>query len=63
MSDKPEKQRTRLVWWTRKFGEPLRANFPVDLDMSEEFIDLLDQADRRIDSDNKPSSPDHSEGA
>lgn len=49
MSDPSEKNRPRVVWWTRKFGEPLRAHFPVDDEASEQFMDLLAEADRRID--------------
>lgn len=47
MSDAPENPRPRIMWWTRKFGEPLRKAFKVDDDVSEQFIDLLAKAERR----------------
>lgn len=51
----------RVMWWTRKFGEPLRETFTVDTDTSDEFFDLLAQAESRRggSSDNN----DQSEGA
>lgn len=36
------------MWWTRKFGEPLRETFAVDSDTSDQFFDLLAQADNRL---------------
>ena len=48
--------------WARKFGEPLRKTFQVDLkDDSGQFMDLLAQADQRMNGSN-PSGG-HSEGA
>lgn len=47
MSEAPENPRPRIMWWTRKFGEPLRETFQVEDDVSEQFIDLLAEADRR----------------
>lgn len=62
MSEAPENSRPRIMWWTRRFGEPLRETFPVDADSdSDQFIDLLAEADQRLDTNN--SSGGHSEGA
>lgn len=48
--------------WARKFGEPLRKTFQVDLeDDSGQFMDLLAQADQRVSGSNPSGS--HSEGA
>ena len=61
MSEAPENPRPRIMWWTRKFGEPLRESFPVDEDVSDQFFDLLAAADARLGSNN--NSGGHSEGA
>lgn len=61
MSDAPENPRPRIMWWTRKFGEPLRETFQVDDEVSEQFIDLLAEADRRHGNTN--TSGGQSEGA
>lgn len=62
MSEASENPRPRVMFWTRKFGEPLRQTFQVDLeDDSGQFMDLLAQADQRMSGSN-PSGG-HSEGA
>ena len=62
MSEASENSRPRIMWWTRKFGGPLRETFPVDTDSdSDQFIDLLAQADQRLGTNN--SSGGQSEGA
>ncbi len=49
MSEASENYRPRVMYWTRKFGEPLRKTFKVDMeDNSDEFIALLAQADSRL---------------
>lgn len=49
MSDISENPRPRIMWWTRKFGGPLRETFPVGMDGElDQFIDLLAQADHRL---------------
>ncbi len=37
----------RVMWWVRKFGEPLRETFTVADDTSDQFFDLLAEADNR----------------
>ncbi len=44
----PERPRTNVMWWTRRFAAPLRQTFPADVESSDQFIDLLEQAERRI---------------
>lgn len=61
MSDTPQNPRPRIMWWTRKFGEPLRETFKVDDEVSDQFINLLAEADRRHSA--KDQSGGHSEGA
>ena len=61
MSEASEIPRPRVMWWTRKFGEPLRQTFQVGDDSSDEFFDLLAQADSRLGLSSDRN--DHSEGA
>jgi hypothetical protein len=62
MSEASENPRPRVMFWARKFGEPLRQTFQVDLeDDSGQFMDLLAQADQRVSGSNPSGS--HSEGA
>jgi hypothetical protein len=62
MSDALENPRPRIMWWTRRFSGPLRETFPVDMsDETDQFIDMLAQADQRLGSAN--ASGGHSEGA
>lgn len=51
----------RIMWWTRKFGEPLREAYPVDSEISDQFFDLLAQADDRMGQSS--GNNDQSEGA
>lgn len=62
MPEASENPRPRVMSWARKFGEPLRKTFQVDLkDDSGQFMDLLAQADQRVSGSNPSGS--HSEGA
>ena len=62
MSEASENPRPRVMFWARKFGEPLRQTFQVELeDDSGQFMDLLVQADQRMNGSNPSGS--HSEGA
>jgi hypothetical protein len=50
------------MFWTRKFGEPLRQTFQADIeDDSDEFLHLLAQADQRRGSPSQTGG--QSEGA
>ena len=40
-------QRTNVMRWTRVYGSSLRETFPVEGDLSDELMNLLEQADRR----------------
>jgi hypothetical protein len=44
-----------VMWWARRFSAPLQQTFPTDLDTSDQLIELLEQAERRIAAE-KPSS-------
>ena len=62
MSEESEISRPRIMYWTRKFGEPLRQTFQADIeDDSGEFLDLLAQADQRRGASNQSGG--QSEGA
>lgn len=62
MSEESEILRPRVMFWTRKFGEPLRQTFQADIeDDSDEFLDLLAQADQRLGSPSQTGG--QSEGA
>lgn len=42
------RQPVRVLWWARRFGEPLRQQYPIDdSPVFDEWTELLDQADRR----------------
>ncbi len=51
----------RVMSWTRKFGEPLREIYPVEREISDQFFDLLAQADNRLGLSS--AGNDQSEGA
>jgi len=36
------------MWWTSRYTAPLRDTYQSDEESSEEFIQLLEQAERRI---------------
>jgi hypothetical protein len=55
ISDQPERPRSNVMWWTRRFGTPLRENFQPEAESVDEFIDLLEQAERRRASRKKGS--------
>lgn len=42
-----------VMWWTRRFSAPLREIYPADLELSDQFTDLLEQAEQRIASQQK----------
>lgn len=44
-----------VMWWTRRFAAPLREMYPTDPATSDQFIDLLEQAERRVASQKKGS--------
>jgi hypothetical protein len=46
--EKPERPRHMVMWWTRRFSAPLQKTFPTDLDTSDQMIELLEVAERRI---------------
>jgi len=44
----PKREPVRVMALARRFGEPLRKQYPVDeTPVADEWTDLLDQADRR----------------
>lgn len=53
--DQPQRPRHMVMWWARRFSAPLQQTFPTDLDTSDQLIELLEQAERRIAAE-KPSS-------
>jgi len=39
--------RTNVMRWTRVYGAALRETFPVEGDLSDDLMNLLEQADSR----------------
>lgn len=39
--------RTNVMRWTRVYGSSLRETFPVEGELSDDLMSLLEQADRR----------------
>lgn len=46
--EQPQRPRHMVMWWARRFSAPLQQTFPTDLDTSDQLIELLEQAERRI---------------
>ena len=51
--DQPTRTLTNIMWRTRRFAAPLREIYPVDAfatddPTSEQFLELLEQAERRL---------------
>lgn len=40
-------KRTNILRFTRAYSPPLRERFPVEENPADEFMDLLEQAERR----------------
>jgi hypothetical protein len=45
-----------VMWWTRRFSAPLREMYPTDVETSDQFIELLEQAERRIATEKRQGS-------
>lgn len=43
-----------MMSWVRRFGAPLREAYSHDDDVSDQMIELLEEADRRMGTDNDP---------
>lgn len=56
MSGRQQEQPThRVMWWTRAFGRPLQAEIGgVETDTPDEFHDLLEMADKRLNNTRSP---------
>jgi hypothetical protein len=53
--DQPARPPTNVMWRTRRFAAPLRETYPIDANSpddqsAEQFIQLLEQAERRLSS-------------
>jgi len=58
--DQPPRSRSNVMWWTRRFAAPLREAYPtptqcMEDETAEQFILLLEQAERRR-SSQKPGT-------
>lgn len=43
--------RPMVITWVRRFGAPLREIYNYETEISEQFLDLLEEADRRTSGD------------
>ncbi|MFZ4685455.1 MAG: hypothetical protein ACOYMK_07560 [Hyphomonadaceae bacterium] len=53
--DQPPRHRSNVMWWTRRFSAPLRESYATaprstEDETAEQFLQLLEQAERRISS-------------
>jgi hypothetical protein len=46
--DQHERPRPKVMWWTRRFSAPLRETYPAETEAQEPFLELLEQAERRM---------------
>ena len=51
--EQPERPRHLVMWWTRRFSAPLREVYPAESETSDQFTELLEQAEQRIASQKK----------
>ena len=47
MTDHIHTPRTNVMRWTRVYGSSLRETYPVEGDVSDDLMNLLEQADSR----------------
>ncbi len=43
----PSTPRANVMRWTRVYGSSLRETYPVEVDLSDDLMNVLEQADRR----------------